>query len=174
MNFPGSTDSLRIVRGALLLFIAVFASGCTSWSVPWSGRSAEPLPAPAPEAVRVSNATLQGSAWSTLYVQGVGATTEPRPYLQWTQFAQIAGSGGCNRFVGQAQVTESEQLRFASLASTRMACMPEPGGQEDKFFKALELTTQVRLEGDDLILLDPAGTVLAQLRRVEAKSLPHP
>jgi putative lipoprotein len=99
---------------------------------------------------------------------------EPRPYLQWTQAAQIAGSGGCNRFVGQALVTEPEQLRFASLASTRMACMPEPGGQEDKFFVALELTRQARLEGDDLILLDRTGGVLAQLRRVDPKALSHP
>jgi putative lipoprotein len=122
----------------------------------------------------VSADALQGSAWSALYVQGTGATAEPRPYLQWIQATQIAGSGGCNRFVGQAVVTEPEQLQFSSLASTRMACMPEPGGQEDKFFTTLERTRQARLEGDDLILLDTAGTVLAQLRRVDPKAISRP
>jgi heat shock protein HslJ len=37
-----------------------------------------------------------------------------------------------------------------------------PGSQEDLFFKALELTRKARLEGDQLVLLDDAGKVLAR------------
>ena len=173
MTGCSSFHGLRVLHGIFLLAIAAILAGCANWPAPWPTPSVAPA-AQVSAATRGTAAALQDGAWSTLYVQGSGATAEPRPYLQWTQAAQITGSGGCNRFVGQGVVTEPEQLRFASLASTRMACMTEPGGQEDKFFVALELTRQARLEGDDLILLDQTGGVLAQLRRVDPKALAQP
>jgi heat shock protein HslJ len=158
------------VRGLLGAALALALVGCAGW-IPQSAPARTPAPAPAMvpapvPSVVVSDAALEGSAWSALYVHEVGHTVEPRPYLQWASPPQIVGSGGCNRFAGQAHIFAQEQLRFSALASTRMACIPEPGGQEDRFFKALELTSQVRLEGDDLLLLDQAGKTLVQLRRM--------
>jgi len=37
-----------------------------------------------------------------------------------------------------------------------------PGSQEDRFFKALELTRKARVERDQLVLTDEAGKQLAR------------
>lgn len=168
MKIAGFSLAMRGFLGGVL---SVALMGCAGW-VTQSTPAMVPVPAPVPAVV--SDAVLEGSTWSALYVNAVGHTVEPRPYLQWKSAPQIVGSGGCNRFAGQAHISAQEQLRFSALVSTRMACMPEPGGQEDLFFKTLELTRQARLEGDDLLLLDQAGKTLAQLRRMDPKTLPPP
>jgi heat shock protein HslJ len=41
-----------------------------------------------------------------------------------------------------------------------------PGSQEDRFFKALELTRKARLERDQLVLMDDNGKQLARFLKV--------
>lgn len=179
MNAKRMFRSLRTLSG-IALFLSL--TGCANWTPLWPPKQtvaveqSKPQSPPASQAgaTQVDEVSMAGSAWMTLYVQDVGPVVDPKPYLQWMQSSRIVGSGGCNRFRGEAHLQGKEQLRFSALAATRMACMPEPGGQEDKFFKALELTRQARLEGEDLILLDQSGKVLAQLRRTDAKTLPSP
>jgi heat shock protein HslJ len=108
---------------------------------------------------------LAGSAWSAGFINGVGAARGNWPQLRWVGPDRVAGSGGCNNFVGSA-VLEQDSLRFGSLAATGKLCMTEPGGQEDKFFMALELTRKARLEGTQLWLLDASGNPLVKLERL--------
>jgi heat shock protein HslJ len=109
---------------------------------------------------------LQGPEWVAVSIDGVAAVRSPAPKLRWTGAEQVAGSGGCNAFVGSA-VLQGSELRLGPLAATRRACMPTPSGQEDMFFKALENTRTARLEDEQLVLVDQTGKVLVRLAKAK-------
>lgn len=116
--------------------------------------------------VPVSAQSLVGVEWAAIAIEGVVPVIQPQPTLRWTSAEQLAGSGGCNSFVGTAPVASGE-TRVGSLAATGRACVTAPSGQEDMFFKALEQTRQVRLEDAQLVLLDQAGKILARLEKTK-------
>jgi heat shock protein HslJ len=109
----------------------------------------------------LSSAVLAGTEWVAFAIDGMPEVTTPKPRLRWTSADQVTGTGGCNPFRGSALVGAGT-LRLGPLASTGRACLSMPGSQEDLFFKALELTRNSRLDGDQLVLLDDAGNVLAR------------
>jgi heat shock protein HslJ len=78
---------------------------------------------------------------------------------------RIAGNAGCNRLVGSYALI-GEQLSFAQMATTRMAC-PDME-RESALLKALEATQGWRIEGAHLDLLDAGANLLA---RFEARNL---
>ena len=69
--------------------------------------------------------------------------------------SRVSGSGGVNRLTGTFALSESE-LRFGSLATTRMAGPESAMHREQSFLAALERVTSYELEGRALTLL--AGT----------------
>ncbi len=142
------------------LAVVLVLAGCAAYppaaQAPAASDSAQPVSA-AP--------ALAGSAWTASYVDGVGATRGNWPQLRWLAADRVAGSGGCNNFAG-GMVQAEDGVRFSSLAATGKLCMTEPGGQEDKFFRALELTRHLRVDGSQLLLLDASGKTLAKLERL--------
>lgn len=115
-----------------------------------------------PAHIPVSGAQLQGREWVASTIDGVATVTAPAPRLRWTAADQLAGSGGCNAFMGRA-VVEQGALKLGPLAATGKACMTAPQGQEDRFFKALEAARTVRLQDGQLLLEDAAGRLLVRL-----------
>jgi heat shock protein HslJ len=113
---------------------------------------------------RITADTLVGVEWTAVAIEGVVPLVNPKPKLQWTSMDQIAGSGGCNAFVGKVQVAD-DGVRIGPLAAAGKACITAPTGQEDLFFKALEETRKARLENGQLILLDEAGKIRARLTK---------
>lgn len=78
---------------------------------------------------------------------------------------RAGGRGGCNSWFAQAQVGE-RSLVLSAVAATRMACLDEVlSTQETAFFNALAQTRFWRMDGNTLILLDPAGAELAVLEK---------
>lgn len=73
---------------------------------------------------------------------------------------RVAGSGGCNRFMG-SYVVEGRTLRFTHMASTKMACT-EGMQQEQAFLDALGNTAAWKVTGEHLELYDSHGTALAR------------
>ena len=110
--------------------------------------------------------SLNGIEWVAVAVDGVIPVVNPRPQLRWTAAGRVAGTGGCNAFVGKA-VMADDSARFGPLAATGKACMTAPNGQEDRFFKALEETRKARIDNGELFLQDDAGKTLVRL--VKAK-----
>ena len=188
-QFANAVKAITVVgagvsRGiALCLLLGLTAcSGVGPANQQRAGADAPPAPAPAPQMAAAQSPTVGqseaqpesraatgwdvkaylGKEWRLVTLYGAPANQVPSPRLQWVSAEQVVGSGGCNRFSGRAVLTAGE-ARFGPLASTRMACVPEPSSQEDRFFKALEVTVKVRLEGTGLQLLDQAGVVVAQL-----------
>jgi heat shock protein HslJ len=106
-----------------------------------------------------------GTQWVAFAVDGVTEIVRPKPTLKWVGVDQIAGSGGCNGFAGRA-VQVQDRLRIGPLAPAGKPCLTLPGEQEDLFFKALEMTRKVWLDGDQLVLLDDAGVQLVRFIRI--------
>ena len=132
------------------LLLAAILSGC-----------AVPTRVDRPTVAALSATVLAGTEWVPFAIDGTPEVTTPKPRLRWVSADQVTGTGGCNPFRGSA-LLRAGTLRLGPLASTGRACLSMPGSQEDLFFKALELTRKARLEGDQLVLLDDAGKVLAR------------
>jgi heat shock protein HslJ len=118
----------------------------------------------APPLERVSVDDLRGGEWVVTAIDGVDTITAPAPLLRWAGSDTVGGTGGCNNFVGRFTLT-GDQIALGPLASTRMACMASPQGQEDKFFNALEKTRKARMDGKVLLLTDDTDRVLLRLHR---------
>lgn len=142
------------IRGVAVcsLFLAVALGGCAAW---------EPVPA----AVPVTSTELVSGEWVAFAVDGVDEVVFPKPKLRWTGAEQVSGTGGCNAFAGRA-VVGPQGLRIGPLKAMGKPCLTLPGGQEDRFFQALEQTRKARLERDQLVLVDAAGKTLARLLKV--------
>lgn len=144
------------VGGTVLLAVGQLA--CTA-PVPQAGVRAAAL---APLGVGVTSTLLAGTTWTAFALDGVAEVLSPKPKLRWDLSQRVTGTGGCNAFTG-ASVFGSDSLRLGPLAATGKACVTLPGGQEDLFFKALELTRTARLEDEQLVLLDGNGKPLMRL-----------
>ena len=90
-------------------------------------------------------------------------TASPKPTIRWTSQTQLAGNAGCNAFVGKAEI-ELDHARFAQLMPVGKPC-DKVTVQEDKFFKALEWTRKMRLEGGQMVLEDGSGKTLMRLTK---------
>lgn len=132
------------------LLLAVLLSAC-----------AVPAPVASPTAVAPTPTSLAGTEWVAFAIDGVAEVANPKPKLRWVSADKLAGSGGCNGFTAPVVVAQNS-LRLGALASTGRACLSMPGSQEDRFFKALELTRKARVERDQLVLTDEAGKQLAR------------
>lgn len=142
-------------RGLVPALLALCLSACV-------------VPPPQPDRVPASGADLVDAEWVATQITGVPAVVEPMPRLRWSSAEQIAGSGGCNVFAGRAVVRQGA-LQIGRLAATGRLCTALPqGGQEDRFFKALESARTVRLVNGLLHLEDEAGQLLARFTNANA------
>lgn len=108
--------------------------------------------------------TLENTYWKLTHlgeqpVQVAAEQREPHIILQ-SESRRIAGSGGCNRFIGGYEL-DGERLTFGHLATTRMAC-PQGMETEDAFLVALEKVRTWKILVQQLELYDAAGNLLAR------------
>lgn len=85
------------------------------------------------------------------------------PHLRLDANRQLfSGSGGCNQVTGRYAQSGTDGIRFAELASTKMACQ---GMQiEQGFLKSMEQVVRWRIEGETLQLMDDSGKTVAGFR----------
>lgn len=115
---------------------------------------------PAPlQAVRAD--ALVGQVWEALTIEGSVPLVAPKPHVKWVAATQMAGSGGCNGFAVQA-VLEQQAAHLGPLRPMGKPCMTAPSGQEDMFFRAVERTRQMGMEGEQLVFLDGRGNPVAR------------
>ena len=125
------------------------------------------IPEPLPTVVTPLTAeSLVGIHWVAVSIDGVVPVISPAPQLRWSGPEQVSGTGVCNGFAGKAAVRSGE-VRFGALVATGKACITAPAGQEDMFFKAIEQTRSVRLEDEQLVLVNATGKTLARLAKAK-------
>ena len=114
--------------------------------------------------------SLTQTHWVATRINGTAINGEP-PTLTIDQ-NRAYGSSGCNRFTGNAMLSDNNSLRFGQMASTRMACQDPAGLQEVAYFKALSSVTGYHLNQSDLILLDKDFNKVVEFRTMP-ESPPH-
>ena len=113
------------------------------------------------------NVSLMGTYWKLTFV-GEPITTAPEmpmPHLQLSAAGEASGSGGCNRFFGSFEL-DDDQLAFAALGSTRMACA-QGMDQEQRFLAALGEVRSFVIRGDRLELRGAKGARLLEFEAAE-------
>ena len=107
---------------------------------------------------------IAGRTWILREIGGELAPAQPAVSLLFAPEGRAVGSGGCNRFTGGARI-EGSTLALGPLASTRMACAPPQGPQEDRYLQALNAVRRYEIVEGRLHLLDANGAVLAVFAR---------
>ena len=143
-----------------VLALALLAVGCTNTPFRQAAQTATPS-RPVPDAA------LRETRWVPRQLAGKplslpANTTEPFLLLRADGTAE--GNGSCNRFRGKFFSDIPGELKFSPLMSTRMAC-PAIAVETD-FNIALAQTTNFRIIGDTLRLLDATDATLARLEAV--------
>lgn len=110
-----------------------------------------------------SNSTeLRKTYWKLIQISDKSITPadqQQAAYLIFqTEDGRVTGSGGCNRLSGSYTATE-DSLRFAGVASTRMACM-RGMETESSFLAALEHVRTWKISNRQLELFDDGGKML--------------
>ena len=95
---------------------------------------------------------LDGAEWTVRSLAGKPLPEEVSVTVDFLDDDRVAGSSGCNRFMGGYQLT-GEGLSFGQIAGTRMAC-PEPQMQiEQRFLALLQDVNRFEITPDGALLL---------------------
>jgi heat shock protein HslJ len=109
------------------------------------------------DATNVTPASIVGVTWRLTSLNGqpvLGGTTVT---AEFSIEARVAGSAGCNRYMGTARAETGGRLAVGPLASTLMACSPQGVmDQETRYLATLQAATSFALNGDEL-RLGPMG-----------------
>jgi heat shock protein HslJ len=97
----------------------------------------------------------------------VSSASDPDRSITFTADGGVSGTAGVNRFTGTARL-DGDRLTLGPLRTTRMAGPPEAMDAEAAFLAALDEVVAVRLDGDDLVLLDADDGTQVRLVRVAA------
>jgi len=107
-------------------------------------------------------AQLTGVHWRAVSVDREAVPEDVDLQIQFDVDGSIKGHGGCNRFFGSLQKSESG-IEVSPLGSTRMAC-PEPVmKRETAFLDAIQRTRGFDVSRERVRLLDENNEVLAEL-----------
>ncbi|MEM7088981.1 MAG: YbaY family lipoprotein [Pseudomonadota bacterium] len=110
-------------------------------------------------------AMLENTEWTAASLQGAPIETDRRPELSFGQGGAFAGTGGCNRFTGQAEIS-GNRIEFPdNMAATLMACPPPLDEVERQFLKTMQSVTTFAVQGDALALLNASGEPVIKLVR---------
>ena len=105
---------------------------------------------------------LVGTSWVALEIDGRPATGG-QSTLEFMANGKAAGRAGCNRYSGGVEL-HGPSIRFSDQVSTKMACPAPQMEQEQRFLNALQGVSSLRLQRDELLLLDASGAVRMRLR----------
>ena len=102
---------------------------------------------------------LEGTQWTLVALGGEPPLTGTAPSAEFSA-DQIRGSAGCNTYSGTYAVRGGE-ISISDVANTEMWCADPEGvmDQEQAFLAALRSAASYRLAGEQLELLDAAGSV---------------
>lgn len=108
---------------------------------------------------------LYQSEWKLTELQGQQVPSASKAQLAFAPgtINRVSGNAGCNRLTGSFELMNTNGIKFAPMATTKMACAePAMNQVETKFLAALTNATQWSIENGILILSD-ASSVLARL-----------
>ncbi|PCJ09434.1 MAG: hypothetical protein COB16_04540 [Rhodobacteraceae bacterium] len=110
-----------------------------------------------------ANPRLDNTSWTLVELNGAAVDKGRDPGFVFARNGEFSASGGCNRFIGQAELYGNEISFPDKMAGTLMACVPGLDTQENDFLAALARVTTLNRQGPLLQMLAADGTVLLLL-----------
>ena len=125
-----------------MAFLAFLLMGCPS--------THNPRTSPAKQ--NSAPASLAGTEWILQDLAGTPALPNVKATLALPEAGRAAGNASCNRFTGSAEIS-GDNVRFAMLASTRMACADNAvSSQETEYLKALAAAKRFGFKDSTLLI----------------------
>ena len=133
----------KIITLAILV-ISLILTGCSSTKTP--------------------TVSLDGTRWLLTRLPSGPALTDTTVTIEFLD-GKIDGSDGCNSYGGTVIVKGSKITVGEDMASTLMAC-PDPIMQQaSAFYEALKKSASYQVDGQQLMLLDASGQIVATFTR---------
>ena len=108
---------------------------------------------------------LSGTNWDVTNLLGKTLASEDLtkglPSLNFGENGKLFGSTGCNNFTGDFKL-DGTKLSLNPGAITKMMC---PGDTEQNFLNAIKQVTNIKMNGDNLELLNGAKTVMSLVQK---------
>jgi heat shock protein HslJ len=101
---------------------------------------------------------LEGTTWTLVRVDGTDAVPDATAQLT-LEDGQASGSSGCNSFSG-GYTLDGDQISFGPLGATQMACEEPLMTQEATVFAILGTSASYAIEGDELTISSPEGSLV--------------
>src|SRR6056297_285090 len=110
---------------------------------------------------------LTGGEWHIEDMDGAGIVDRSAPTISFDAGGRVAGTSGCNRFVGGYELT-GESLSFSQMGATLMACPEALMTQERRMMDALEQVRRFDFDETGALLLigGPEDATLLTARRM--------
>lgn len=108
--------------------------------------------------------TISGIEWVVTEIAGERWSNDDPASLTIDDQMAFFLFAGCNRFVGQLMITESEITFPANFAGTMMACPGEAETLERQVLEILQRVSRFVRYGSGLVLTDADGAALLHLR----------
>ena len=139
------------------LFLCLFGAltGCHSFH--WRNPAAHRLSAQLSQ--------LAGTAWSAEDIEGARVLNGIDSTLEFELGGAIAGSTGCNLYVGEITV-ERQSIRFGEVMTAETECSPNSLQQEHRYINALAAVRRIRIDTDQLWLTDEDSHVLIRMQKL--------
>jgi len=103
---------------------------------------------------------MTATPWHLVAIEGTPVSADSEARLTFEGETQLLGNGGVNHFFGSYERIGRSGFRAGKLGMTRMAG-PEPlMREESRFLELLARADGVRVEGDELELLEDGVPVL--------------
>jgi len=96
--------------------------------------------------------SLTGTSWWVEDIAGKGVIDRSHTSIEFTEDGKVAGSTGCNRYFGSAEI-DGSNISFGPLAGTRKMCPASLMDQEMKFFRAMGNVKSWEIADTDLLQL---------------------
>ncbi|RKT27783.1 heat shock protein HslJ [Roseovarius halotolerans] len=110
---------------------------------------------------------LTGGEWQIEDMGGAGIVDRSAPAISFDAGGRVAGTSGCNRFIGGYELT-GEGLSFSQMGATLMACPDALMKQERRLLDALEQVRRFDFDETGALLLigGPEDATLLKARRM--------
>ena len=96
---------------------------------------------------------LQRAQWMITTIDGKDVSTESRPFMVLDTAGRVSGHASCNSF-GGAYKLSGEGLSFSDLVSTKRACGPPLGAQENAMLSILRNASRHEFADDGTLIIE--------------------
>lgn len=138
----------------MLTVLPLFLSGCSTEQ------------ASRPSKLAAAKTALLHTTWRVTEINGSRVVFRPGQKLDvslvFSKGGQFSGMTGCN-YLNGTYTLKKEQLNFASLAITRIACSSQLMAQEREYLGAIRKVSSYAISGNSLKLFNAEGGKLMEL-----------